>query len=55
MSFLMIDGAKQILGMIPPDNLPPSNSTTHSELLTDGNGNLIFAAGDVLSVTGVSN
>jgi hypothetical protein len=32
-----------------------SSSTTHVEPLTDGQGNLIFANGDVVMVFGVSN
>jgi hypothetical protein len=31
------------------------SAATHDELLTDGNGNLIFANGDVITVVGVPN
>ena len=35
--------------------IPTASSTTHSESLTDGNSNFIFAKGDIVTVVGVPN
>jgi hypothetical protein len=34
---------------------PGSSGSTHAEILTDGNSNIIFANGDVIYVVGVPN
>ena len=56
-----------LLGLVKPDgtsitisggvisSVSGSSSATHSEPLTDGQGNLIFANGDVVMVSGVPN
>lgn len=45
-----------VAGDVATLNLSGSSaSTTHSESLTDGNSNFIFAGGDIVTVVGVAN
>jgi hypothetical protein len=57
--FRKVGGAWVLVGNLsgPPGSGSggSGSSTTHDEPLTDGNSNLIFAAGDVIMVLGVVN